>query len=37
VAIDLRQSTDLPLADLAALFTAAYEGYFVPFVVDGPS
>ena len=33
--VELRPSTELTRADLAALFTAAYEGYFVPFEVDG--
>jgi GNAT superfamily N-acetyltransferase len=34
VAVSLRSSTELSHGELAALFTAAYEGYFVPFVVD---
>jgi GNAT superfamily N-acetyltransferase len=32
--IELRRSTELPRAQLARLFTGAYEGYFVPFRVD---
>ncbi len=34
VPVELRPSTDLSRGDLAGLFTAAYEGYFVPFAVD---
>jgi ribosomal protein S18 acetylase RimI-like enzyme len=34
VAVQLRPSTELSRGELAALFTAAYEGYFVPFAVD---
>jgi ribosomal protein S18 acetylase RimI-like enzyme len=34
VPVRLRPSTDLARGELAALFTAAYEGYFVPFAVD---
>jgi ribosomal protein S18 acetylase RimI-like enzyme len=34
VAVQLRPSTELSYGELAALFTAAYEGYFVPFAVD---
>jgi GNAT superfamily N-acetyltransferase len=34
VAVQLRPSTELSSGDLAALFTAAYEPYFVPFAVD---
>jgi GNAT superfamily N-acetyltransferase len=34
MAIDLRPSTELPVAELANLFTASYQGYFVPFTVD---
>jgi GNAT superfamily N-acetyltransferase len=34
VLVKLRPSTDLACADLAELFTAAYEGYYVPFQVD---
>jgi hypothetical protein len=30
----LRPSTELSHGELAELFTAAYEGYFVPFRVD---
>jgi GNAT superfamily N-acetyltransferase len=32
--VKLRPSTELTRADLAELFTAAYEGYYVPFQVD---
>lgn len=32
--IEFRRSSDFSLADLAAVFTASYEGYFIPFVVD---
>jgi ribosomal protein S18 acetylase RimI-like enzyme len=34
VAVQHRPSTELSNGELAALFTAAYEGYFVPFAVD---
>jgi ribosomal protein S18 acetylase RimI-like enzyme len=34
VPVQLRPSTELSHGELAALFTAAYEGYFVPFTVD---
>jgi GNAT superfamily N-acetyltransferase len=34
VSVQLRPSTELSHGELAALFTAAYEGYFVPFAVD---
>jgi GNAT superfamily N-acetyltransferase len=34
MAVSLRSSTELSYGELAALFTAAYEGYFVPFAVD---
>jgi ribosomal protein S18 acetylase RimI-like enzyme len=34
VAVDLRPSSEFPLAELADLLTAAYDGYFVPFAVD---
>jgi ribosomal protein S18 acetylase RimI-like enzyme len=34
MAIALLPSTELPRAELAELFTASYEGYFVPFKVD---
>lgn len=34
MAVQLRPSTELSCGELAALFTAAYEGYFVPFSVD---
>ena len=32
--MQLRPSTEFTHGELAALFTAAYEGYFVPFAVD---
>ena len=32
--VELRQSTELARSELAQLFTAAYEGYAVPFVID---
>jgi hypothetical protein len=32
--IELRRSSELARAELAQLFTAAYEGYAVPFEVD---
>lgn len=32
--VSLRSSTELSYGELAELFTAAYEGYFVPFAVD---
>ncbi len=32
--IDLRAASSLPRSELAALFTRAYEGYFVPVQVD---
>jgi GNAT superfamily N-acetyltransferase len=34
VAVSARSATELSYSELAALFTAAYEGYFVPFTVD---
>jgi ribosomal protein S18 acetylase RimI-like enzyme len=34
VAVELRPSTAVSRGELAALFTAAYEGYFIPFSVD---
>src|SRR6476469_2834771 len=34
VAVRLRPSTEFSHGELASLFTAAYEGYFVPFAVD---
>jgi ribosomal protein S18 acetylase RimI-like enzyme len=37
VPVELRPSTELTHADLAELLTAAYEGYFVPFMVDEPT
>ena len=32
--VQLRPSTELSHGELATVFTAAYEGYFVPFAVD---
>ena len=32
--VDLRAASSLPRSELAALFTRAYEGYFVPVQVD---
>jgi ribosomal protein S18 acetylase RimI-like enzyme len=32
--VEFRRSTDFSLAELASVFTASYEGYFIPFVVD---
>jgi GNAT superfamily N-acetyltransferase len=32
--VEFRPSSDYSLAELATLFTASYEGYFIPFVVD---
>jgi ribosomal protein S18 acetylase RimI-like enzyme len=37
VAVELSPSSELSRGELAALFTAAYEGYFVPFAVDEPT
>jgi GNAT superfamily N-acetyltransferase len=34
VTVELRRSNEFSLAELAAVFTASYEGYFVPFVLD---
>jgi RimJ/RimL family protein N-acetyltransferase len=34
VAVTLRPSTEFAPAELARIFTAGYEGYFVPFTVD---
>jgi ribosomal protein S18 acetylase RimI-like enzyme len=34
VSIDLRPASSLPAGELAALFTRAYEGYFVPLQLD---
>ena len=34
MAIELRQSSEFSRAELAAVFAAAYEGYFVPFTMD---
>src|SRR4051794_35682927 len=35
--IALRPASSLTLAALAELFTAAYEGYVLPFVIDEPT
>jgi ribosomal protein S18 acetylase RimI-like enzyme len=32
--VEFRRSSEFPLADLASVFTASYDGYFIPFVVD---
>ena len=37
MAVELRPSSTIPLGELAALFTAGYEGYSVPFQVDEPT
>ncbi len=37
MAIELRPATAFPHAELVALFTAAYEGYSIPFAVDEPT
>jgi ribosomal protein S18 acetylase RimI-like enzyme len=37
VAIELRPASTLTHVELAALFTAAYEGYAIPFEVDEPT
>ena len=34
MAVALQPSTDLSQGELAGLFTAAYQGYYVPFAVD---
>jgi ribosomal protein S18 acetylase RimI-like enzyme len=34
MSIELRPASSLPAAELAALFTRAYEGYFVPMQLD---
>jgi ribosomal protein S18 acetylase RimI-like enzyme len=34
VTVDLRRASEFPLRELAEIFTAAYEGYFVPFEID---
>ena len=35
--VELRASTDISLAELAGLFTAGYEGYYVPFAIEEPT
>jgi GNAT superfamily N-acetyltransferase len=37
VSFDLRSASAFTDAELAALFTAAYEGYAIPFMVDEPT
>jgi ribosomal protein S18 acetylase RimI-like enzyme len=37
MAVELRRSSELSFRELAALFTAAYEGYFVPISIDDPT
>jgi len=32
--VEFRRSTEFSLAELASVFTASYDGYFIPFVVD---
>src|SRR5262249_25126963 len=32
--VEFRRSSDFSRAELASVFTAAYEGYFIPIVVD---
>jgi ribosomal protein S18 acetylase RimI-like enzyme len=32
--VEYRRSNEFSLAELASVFTASYEGYFIPFVVD---
>jgi GNAT superfamily N-acetyltransferase len=32
--VEFHRSSDFSLAELASVFTASYEGYFIPFVVD---
>jgi len=32
--VEYRRSSEFSLAELAAVFTASYEGYFIPFIVD---
>jgi len=32
--VEFRRSSEFSLAELAAVFTASYEDYFIPFVVD---
>ena len=32
--VEFRRSSEFSLAELASVFTASYEGYFIPFVVD---
>ena len=34
MAVEFRRSNELSLTELASIFTAAYEGYFVPVAVD---
>jgi ribosomal protein S18 acetylase RimI-like enzyme len=35
--VDVRPASSLPLAELAALFNAGYEGYVIPFRLDEPA
>ena len=32
--VEFRRSSEFSLAELASVFTASYQGYFIPFVVD---
>jgi len=34
VPLEFRPSSEFSVADLASVFTASYEGYFIPFAVD---
>src|SRR3954453_5807421 len=34
MSVEVRRSKEFSLAELAAVFTASYEGYFIPMVVD---
>ena len=37
MAVELRRASEFSFGELAALFTASYEGYFVPFAIDDTS
>ena len=32
--VEFRRSSEFSLAELASVFTASYDGYFIPFVID---
>jgi GNAT superfamily N-acetyltransferase len=34
MAVEFRRSNEFSLAELASVFTASYQGYFIPFAVD---